>query len=110
MNKPTLSIYTISNERLAYLKFLLVGDNFDISELLRNKASDWGMDVLYDTCDIIATAGVYYDEFNENYNKLSEYDSFCNFLKDYDVPIRQLIGGEDVDLVELLRSDYEQNQ
>lgn len=106
MKKHTLSKYTLSQDRVNYLKFLLIGDNFDVSELLRHKASDWGMDVLYDACTHIVVAGIYYDELNEYYNTMSEYDSFCKFLDAYDVPIRQYIGGEDIDLIEIVRRDF----
>lgn len=95
------------DEQLAYIKFILVGDNFDISKLLREKAEDWGMDILYDFCDIIARAFVNYDTLGECWHTHSEYDSLTHFLTEYDAEIKRMINGECIDLVNLVRSKYE---
>lgn len=95
------------DKQLAYIKFILVGDNFDISKLLREKAEDWGMDTLYDFCDIIARAFVNYDTLGECWNYISEYECLTHFLVEYDKELRQMISGEYVDLINLVRSKYE---
>lgn len=96
-------------DQINYIMFVLVGDSFEISELLRERAKDWGMDVLYDRCEIIAHAFAIYDYYSDNQSYMSEYDSLWEFLRHYDDDIKSFINYEQLDLVNLVRSDYEQN-
>lgn len=98
------------NEKLSYVKFLLIGDTFPVSHKLRNMR-DWGMDELYDVCDTIAKVFNYYDEQSKNSEHYSLYDSLEKFLKEYNEDILLYINGEidDFHLLEAVRSDYEQN-
>ena len=99
--------FEYDQDQLAYIRFVLVGDTFDVSEMLRDRASDWGMDGLYDECDRLAHAFAIYDHYSDNQNYMSEYDSLCEFLRHYDDLIKSFINRPEIDIVNLVRSDYE---
>lgn len=103
-----MKVINIDDDQLHYINFLLIGDSFQISQKLRNKASDWGMDVLYDSCNNIAKAFCIYDQCEENWNYMSEYESLENFLREYEPILECYLNGEDIDLPKLVRSKYEQ--
>lgn len=93
-----------------YIKFLLIGDEFDISRLLRDKAKYVGMDTLYSAdCDYIARGFNLYDTLSGNYKTMSMYDSLVKFLTLYDKPITDVLTDIEIELFEIIRSDYEQN-
>lgn len=93
---------------LDYLKFLLIGDEFNISQLLRDKARYCGMDTLYsDDCDYIARGFNLYDELSGNYETMPMYDSLNKFLELYDEVLRDVINDIEVELFAIIRSDYE---
>lgn len=96
------------NEKLSYVKFLLIGDTFYVSYKLRNMR-DWGMDELYNVCDTIAKAFCYYDEQSKNIEHYSLYDSLEKFLKEYNEDILLYIDGgiDNFHLLETVRSNYE---
>ena len=96
------------NEKLNYVKFLLIGDTFYVSYKLRNMR-DWGMDDLYNVCNTIAKAFCYYDEHSRNIEHYSLYDSLEKFLKEYAKDILEYIEGaiDDFHLLEAVRSNYE---
>ena len=95
---------------LEYVKFLLIGDEFDISRLLREKARHYGMDTLYsDDCDYIARAFNLYDALSGNYKTMSMYDSLVKFLTTYNSVLQEIIGEIEIELFEFIRSNYEQN-
>lgn len=95
---------------LEYIKFLLIGDEFNISLLLRDKAKYCGMDTVYsDDCDYIARAFNLYDALSGNYKTISMYDSLNKFLELYDDVLKDVVNDIEIELFELIRSDYEQN-
>lgn len=73
-----------------YIVFLLGSDNFEVCELLRNSMSEWGADGVYEMCIYIATKFKEYDNLRDISN-LSLYDSFSNFLQEYDYSIKNYI-------------------
>ena len=75
--------------RETYITFLLIGDNFEISKLLREKCRDWGMNEMFEDCLYIARRFVEYDE--RNLETMSMYDSFERFIAEYDAEIRAFI-------------------
>lgn len=93
---------------LEYVKFLLIGDEFDISRLLREKARYYGMDTIYSNdCDYIARAFNLYDALSGNYKTMSMYDSLVKFLTLYASVLQEFIGEIDTELFETIRRDYE---
>lgn len=91
-----------------YIKFLLIGDEFDISRLLRSKAKYVGMDTLYDNdCDYIARAFNLYDTLSGNCETIPMYDSLVKFLTLYDTPITDVLTDIEIELFDIIRSDYE---
>ena len=72
-----------------YITFLLIGDNFAISKTLREMASEFGMDEIYNACQYIATKFEEYDK--DKYNYYSQYESLERFLKEYDIEIRNYL-------------------
>lgn len=95
---------------IEYIKFLLIGDEFDISRLLRSKAKYVGMDTVYSAdCDYIARAFNLYDSLSGNYKTMSMYDSLVKFLTLYDSPITDVLTDIEIELFDIIRSDYEQN-
>lgn len=75
--------------RETYITFLLIGDKFKVSKLLREKCGEWGMDEMFDVCVYIAKKFIQYDD--HNYETMSLYDSFDNFLYDHDKEIVEYI-------------------
>lgn len=96
---------------LDYIKFLLIGDEFDVSRLLREKASHYGMDTIYSNdCDYIARAFNLYDALSGNYKTMSMYDSLVKFLTTYNSVLQEIIDEIEIELFEFIRSDFnEQN-
>lgn len=83
------------NEDLSYIMFVLIGDNFEISQYLRQVANDWGMDVAYDICKPLAQAFMCYDKLSGNLNNISQYDSLEKFLVEFKEKIVEYFNGED---------------
>ena len=80
----------MKKEQSNYIVFLLGADNFDICKLIRKTAKEHScIDELYEDCKIIAKQFEKYDK--ENYNKISQYESFERFLQEYDEEIKDFI-------------------
>lgn len=74
-----------------YIIFLLSTDNFDISKKIRDmiNTGEYGMNEIFEYCQYIARKFEKYDE--DKYNYLSQYESFSNFLKEYDIEINNYL-------------------
>lgn len=99
----------IEDHELEYIAFVLIGDNFDISHILREQCCYYGMDGMFEICHSIAQAFVCYDVYTGNYDTMSTYDSLSEFLNNCDDAIKSFIDDPEIDLIEIVRSDYEQN-
>ena len=99
----------IEDHELEYIAFCLIGDNFDISHILRENCSYYGMDGMFDICLSIAQAFVWYDVYVGNYDIMSTYDSLTEFLHNCDDAIKSFINNPEIDLIGIIRSSYEQN-
>ena len=93
-------------DQINYITFILGADSFEISEMLRERANDWGMDGLYGNCEYIAHAFAIYDWCTDNQKIMDEYSSLCEFLSSYDDLIKSFINNEYIDIVELVRRDF----
>lgn len=101
-----LKDFKIDKNQLNYIMFVLGADSFEISEMLRERATDWGMDGLYDNCECIAHAFAIYDWCTDNQEYMSEYESLVGFLSHYDDLIKSFINNEHIDIVEIVRRDF----
>ena len=99
----------IEDHELEYIAFVLIGDNFDISHILREQCCYYGMDGMFEICHSIAQAFVWYDVYMENYEIMSTYASLTEFLNNCDDAIKSFINNPEIDLIEIIRSNYEQN-
>ena len=99
----------MSMNDINYIKFLLIGDEFDVSLMLRDKSKEVGMDTIYTVqCDYIARAFNSYDFLAENDKHMSMYDSLVEFLTKYDDLIKNYINNEEICLIDLVRSDFDE--
>lgn len=73
-----------------YIVFLLGSDNFEVCNLLRNAMSEWGADGVYEMCIYLAQKFYEYDHTRPYTNK-SLYDSFSDFLQEYEDSIKEYI-------------------
>lgn len=103
-----MSNLTKDNE-LEYIAFVLIGDNFDISHILRENCEYYGMDGIFEICYSIAQAFVWYDVYMGNCEIMSTYSSLTEFLNNCDDAIKSFINNPEIDLIEIIRSNYEQN-
>ena len=103
-----MSNLTEDNE-LEYIAFVLIGDDFDISHILRENCGYYGMEGMFEICHTIAQAFVWYDMYMGNYEIMSTYSSLMEFLNNCDDAIKSFINNPEIDLIEIIRSDYEQN-
>lgn len=105
-----LKDFKLDVAQISYITFILGADSFEISEMLRERANDWGMDGLYDNCECIAHAFAIYDWCTDNQEYMSEYESLVEFLSRYDDAIKTCINNDYLDIVEIVRRDFnEQN-
>ena len=72
-----------------YIVFLLGTDNFNISWKVQATGKDWGMFQAYESCCYIADKFLQYDKRNEDI--MSEYESLCNFLEEYEDEIYEFL-------------------
>jgi hypothetical protein len=74
-----------------YIVFVLGTDNFDATVFIRELARREGIDTAYNCCVYIAKKFQEYDIITNNYNKISQYESLCNFLDDYYFEVKEYI-------------------
>lgn len=64
-----------------YIVFLLGTDSHPVCEEIREIASEFGIDDIYEDCVYVAKKFNIYDK--DNYDTMSQYDSFLKFLDEY---------------------------
>lgn len=72
-----------------YIVFVLGCDNFKVCEKIRTLAKEWGADSLYEDCVYLAQKFNLYD--SDKYNYLSQYESLCKFLQEYENEIDEYL-------------------